>query len=103
MEELTWARIALALAIMVAASVSDWRSRTASDIHWYIMGVGGSVLFGFQLFDEGVSWIFLVCLVLITVVFLDLLRDRRGMFEDGVNIAPPVSYTHLTLPTKRIV
>jgi preflagellin peptidase FlaK len=92
MEELTWARIALALAIMVAASVSDWRSRTASDFHWYIMGVGGSLLFGIHLFDEGASWIFLACLVLITLVFLDLLHDRRGMFEDGVNVPPLLLY-----------
>ncbi|MHC1681090.1 MAG: A24 family peptidase C-terminal domain-containing protein [Methanomassiliicoccales archaeon] len=96
MEELTWARIALAMAILVAASVSDWRSRTASDVHWYVMGVGGSLLFGIQLFDEGAPWIFLVCLVLITVVFVDLLRDRRGMFEDGVNFAPLLLYV-LTL------
>ncbi len=92
MEELTWARIALALAIMVAASVSDWRSRTASDAHWYIMGVGGSLLFGIQLLDDGASWMFLVCLALITLVFVDLLRDRRGMFEDGVNVAPLLLY-----------
>ncbi len=96
MEELTWGRIALALAIMVAASVSDWRSRTASDAHWYILGVGGSILFGIQLLDEGASWIFLVCLVLITLVFVDLLRDRRGMFEDGVNVVPLLLYV-LTL------
>jgi preflagellin peptidase FlaK len=96
MEELTWVRIALALAIMVAASVSDWRSRTASDVHWYIMGAGGSLLFGVQLLDDGASWIFLVCLVLITLVFVDLLRDRRGMFEDGVNFAPLLLYV-LTL------
>ncbi len=96
MEELTWARIALALAIMVAASVSDWRSRTASDLYWYIMGVGGSVLFGAQLFNDGESWIYLVCLALITIVFVDLLRDRRGMFEDGVNVAPLLLYV-LTL------
>ncbi|HIH77277.1 MAG TPA: hypothetical protein HA343_08225 [Methanomassiliicoccales archaeon] len=92
MEELTWTRIALALAIMVAASVSDWRSRTASDGHWYIMGAGGSLLFGVQLLDEGASWTFLVCLVLITLVFADLLRDRRGMFEEGVNVAPLLLY-----------
>ncbi len=96
MEEVTWVRIALALAIMVAASVSDWRSRTASDVHWYIMGAGGSLLFGVQLLDDGASWIFLVCLVLITLVFVDLLRDRRGMFEDGVNFAPLLLYV-LTL------
>ncbi|MHC1709044.1 MAG: A24 family peptidase C-terminal domain-containing protein [Methanomassiliicoccales archaeon] len=92
MEELTWARIALALAIMIAASVSDWRSRTASDAHWYILGVGGAILFGVQLLDDGASWIYLVCLVLITLVFVDLLRDRRGMFEDDINVAPLLLY-----------
>ncbi len=92
MEELTWTRIALALAIMIAASVSDWRSRTASDAHWYILGIGGSILFGLQLFFDGVPWIYLVCLVLITLVFVDLLWDRPGIFEDGVNVPPLVLY-----------
>jgi len=92
MEELTWARIFLAVAVMVAASISDWRSRTASDAHWYIMGLGGSLLFGMQLVEESAPWIFLACLALISLVFVDLLRDRRGMFEDGVNFAPLLLY-----------
>lgn len=92
MEEITWARIVLALAVMIAASLSDWRTRTASDSYWYVMGVGGSLLFGAQLVADGAPWIFLACLVLITLVFVDLLRDRRGMFEDGVNIPPLVLY-----------
>ncbi len=83
MEELTWARILLAVAVMAAASISDWRSRTASDLHWYIMGVGGSLLFGAQLVEEGEPWIFLACLALITLVFVDLLRDRRGSLRKG--------------------
>ena len=92
MEELTWARIFLAVAVMVAASISDWRSRTASDAHWYIMGLGGSLLFGMQLVEGSAPWIFLACLALISLVFVDLLRDRRGMFEDGVNFAPLLLY-----------
>jgi len=92
MEELTWARIVLAVAVMVAASISDWRSRTAPDLNWYIMGVGGSLLYGFQLVEDDAPWIFLVCLALITLVFVDLLHDRRGMFEDGLNLPPLLLY-----------
>jgi preflagellin peptidase FlaK len=92
MEELTWARILLAVAVMVAASISDWRSRTASDLNWYVMGVGGAILYGVQLVEEDAPWIFLACLALITLVFVDLLRDRRGMFEDGVNLPPLLLY-----------
>lgn len=92
MEELTWARILLAIAVMAAASISDWRSRTASDLHWYIMGVGGSLLFAVQLVQDDAPWIFLVCLALIALVFVDLLRDRRGIFEDGVNVLPLLLY-----------
>lgn len=92
MEELTWARIVLAAAVMVAASISDWRSRTASDSFWYILGVGGSILFGIQLVNDGAPWIFLACLVLIALVFVDILRDRPGLFEDGLNIPPLVLY-----------
>jgi len=96
MEELTWARIVLAVAVMVAASISDWRSRTAPDLNWYIMGVGGSLLYGFQLVEDDAPWIFMVCLALITLVFVDLLHDRRGMFEDGLNLPPLLLYV-LTL------
>jgi len=96
MEELTWARIVLAVAVMVAASISDWRSRTAPDLNWYIMGVGGSLLYGFQLVEDDAPWIFMVCLGLITLVFVDLLHDRRGMFEDGLNLPPFLLYV-LTL------
>lgn len=92
MEELTWVRIVVALAVMAAASISDWRSRTASDLHWYAMGLGGSLLFGAQLVGEEAPWIFLACLALITLVFVDLLRDRRGIFEDGVNVLPLMLY-----------
>lgn len=96
MEELTWARIFLAVAVMAAASTSDWRSRTASDLHWYAMGVGGSLMYGMQLVEDEAPWIFLLCLALITLVFVDLLRDRRGMFEDGLNVPPLLLYV-LTL------
>jgi len=92
MEELTWARIVLAVAVMAAASISDWRSRTASDLHWYAMGLGGSLLFAAQLVGEEAPWTYLACLALITLVFVDLLRDRRGILEDGVNVLPLVLY-----------
>lgn len=92
MDELTWVRIFLAVAVMAAGSLTDWRSRTASDLNWYIMGVGGSLLFGAELVMDGAPWIFLACLTLITLVFVDLIRDRPGMFEDGVNLPPLVLY-----------
>lgn len=82
----------MAVAVMVAASLSDWRSRTASDVHWYVMGLGGSLLFGGQLVEEGAPWPYLACLALITLVFLDLLHDRRGMFEEGMNLPPLLLY-----------
>jgi preflagellin peptidase FlaK len=92
MEELNWARIGLAVIVMAAASVSDWRDRTASDGHWYVMGVGGSLLFGWQLWTEGASWAQYLCLTVMTLVFVDLLRDRPGLFEGGVQLAPLALY-----------
>ena len=92
MEELTWARIGLAVVVMAIASVSDWRSRTASDTHWYVMGMGGALLFGLRLWEEGAPWPYLACLALIALVFIDTLRDRPGMFEDGVNLSPLLLY-----------
>ncbi len=92
MDELTWARLILAFAVMMAASISDWRTRTAGDGHWYLLGIGGSLLMGVQLWQEGAPWIYLTCLGLITLVFLDLLWDRPGIFEDGINPLPLVLY-----------
>jgi preflagellin peptidase FlaK len=96
MDELTWARIGLATLVMVVASISDWRSRTAPNANWYILGLGGSLILGWELWDEGASWVVLACLALITLVFLDLLWDRPGIFEDGINPLPLVLYA-LTL------
>ncbi|MCX6650239.1 MAG: hypothetical protein NT131_01065 [Methanomassiliicoccales archaeon] len=92
MEELTWASLGLAMAVMAVAAVSDWRTRTASDAHWYILGLGGALLLGLQLWTDGVSWVYLVCLVLMALVFVDLLRDRPGMFEDGFHPLPLILY-----------
>lgn len=92
MDELTWARIGLAIAVMVSASISDWRTRTASDRHWFLLGLGGSLLLGWQLYDQGAPWIYFVCLALVTLVFMDLLWDRPGMFEDGVDLVPLLLY-----------
>lgn len=82
----------MTMVTMVAASVSDWRNRMASDVYWYIMGLGGSVLLGIELLEDGARWSFLLCLALVTLVFVDLLRDRPGIFEDGLNIPPLLLY-----------
>ncbi|HUT28013.1 MAG TPA: hypothetical protein VMW85_08220 [Methanomassiliicoccales archaeon] len=92
MEEITWARIILALTVMIVAAISDWRTRTASNVHWYIIGLGGSLLLGWQLWSDGAPWIFLACLGLISLVFMDLLWDRPGILEDGINPLPLVLY-----------
>jgi preflagellin peptidase FlaK len=104
MEELSWARIVLAVVIMAAASVSDWRTRTASDGHWYALGAGGALLFGWQLWTEGAPWSHYLCLTLMALVFVDLLRDRPGLFEEGVQLVPlalyvmtGASYAYLTV------
>jgi len=96
MDELTWARLGLAMAVMALAAVSDWRTREASDAYWYVLGLGGALLIGLQLWSDGVGWMHLVCLVLITLVFVDLLRNRPGIFEDGFHPLPLVLYA-LTL------
>lgn len=92
MEELIWARVGLAIAVMAAGSISDWRTRTASDSFWYVLGIGGALLLGLDMFMDGASLTSLVCLVLITLVFMDLLWDRPGIFEDGINPLPLVLY-----------
>ncbi|MBQ3736558.1 MAG: hypothetical protein II855_06455, partial [Candidatus Methanomethylophilaceae archaeon] len=44
----------VALAVLLSASVSDWRRREAADIHWAVLMAMGGILFALRLHDAGV-------------------------------------------------
>jgi len=85
-------RVAFAFIIMLAASRSDWKSRTASDTYWFVLGIFGMILLAAQIYLDGVSPLYILFLVPVGILFLDTLWDRKGMFEEGLNPVPIVLY-----------
>jgi len=92
MEWLDLSRLAVAIAVMVAASYSDWRTRLASDLYWLFMGCVGLGLIAYQVVDTGADPLYLLFLVPLGVVFFDVFWERKGIFEEGINPAPLLLY-----------
>jgi preflagellin peptidase FlaK len=92
MDWLSVTRVAIALALLTMAAISDWETRTASDRFWAIMGAAGLALLGAQIIIDDLDPIFLLILLPIGWVFFDMLWDRKGLFEDGINWLPLMLY-----------
>jgi preflagellin peptidase FlaK len=92
MDWLSVTRVAIALALLTMAAISDWETRTASDKYWAIMGVAGLALLGSQIVIDDLDPIYLLILLPIGWIFFDMLWDRKGLFEDGVNWLPLMLY-----------
>lgn len=75
----TWGIIAFAITIIVliSASISDWKKREVSDIHWAIMGVAGvSLFFTYSVLEYGFKWEYFCLAVASLMALLDILWDR---------------------------
>lgn len=92
MEWLDLTRLLVAVAILVAASYSDWKTRLASDLYWLLMGCIGLVLIAYQLVAEGADPLYLLFLVPLGAVFFDIFWERKGILEDGLNPTPLLLY-----------
>lgn len=88
MDWLPLVRLGIALTIACIASVSDWRKREVSDVHWIVMGVAGLALLAVQIVQDNVDLTYLLFLLPMAWFFFDMLVERRGMFEDGINPLP---------------
>ncbi len=88
MDWLPLVRLGIALTIACIASVSDWRKREVSDVHWIVMGVAGLALLAVQIIQDNVDLTYLLFLLPMAWFFFDMLVERRGMFEDGINPLP---------------
>lgn len=88
MDWMSLTRFVIALSMMTLASYSDWRTRTAADRYWVVMGGVGLVLLTIQIYEEEVSALYYLFLLPVGWLFLDMLWDRRGLFEEGVNWLP---------------
>jgi preflagellin peptidase FlaK len=85
-------RVAIAFLVLSLAAYSDWRTRMASDIYWGIMGVAGLLFLGYQILADGADPLYLLLLFPIGWFFFDLLIERKGLFEEGINIVPLALY-----------
>jgi len=68
----------IAMAVLVSASIGDWRKREVSDIHWAVLGAAGLILtFSLSVYLTGFRWEYL-CLAAGTVLILvDILSDKE--------------------------
>ncbi|MGD0816911.1 MAG: A24 family peptidase C-terminal domain-containing protein [Methanomassiliicoccales archaeon] len=92
MDWLPLVRLGIALAIACSASISDWRKREVSDAHWAAMGIAGLALLAVQIFQDNADLTYLLFLLPLAWFFFDMLVERRGMFEDGINPLPIALY-----------
>jgi preflagellin peptidase FlaK len=92
MEWLDLTRLLVAVAILVIASYSDWKTRMASDIYWLFIGCLGLVLIAYQIFAEGADPLYFLFLVPLGAVFFDIFWERKGIIEDGINPMPLLLY-----------
>jgi archaeal preflagellin peptidase FlaK len=92
MDWLPFVRLGVALIIACIASISDWRKREVSDLHWAAMGFAGIALLAVQIIQDKVDLTYLLFLLPMAWFFSDMLVERRGMFEDGINPLPIALY-----------
>lgn len=88
MEEIGFAGVVLSFAILALASVSDWRTRTAPDRYWVVLGIIGLILLALKIYLDGDSTLYFLFLVPVSVLFFDIFWERKGMFEDGIHPLP---------------
>jgi preflagellin peptidase FlaK len=93
MEWLDISRVALAVVILIFASYTDWRTRTASDLNWIFLGCSGMVMLVIEMVTLGVQWQYYLFLLPIAVLFLDLFWERRGVLENGPNLLALALYS----------
>ena len=92
MEWLDLSRVVVATAVLVIASVSDWRTRSASDLNWLFLGCVGLGLIIYQLAYANAPYGYYLFIIPLAVVFFDIFWDRKGIFEEGINIVPLLFY-----------
>jgi archaeal preflagellin peptidase FlaK len=111
MEWLDISRIAVAVLILVIASYTDWRTRTASDLNWVFLGCAGMVMLVIEMAALGLQWQYYLFLIPIAVLFLDLFWERRGVLENGPNflvlaiyaaVIVALAYLYVTLGNEQL-
>lgn len=81
-------KVAIAFVILFLAAWSDWRTREASDLYWIVLGIIGIAFLGIQLLQDSADTVYFLILIPIAIFFMDIFWERKGMFEDGINLVP---------------
>jgi archaeal preflagellin peptidase FlaK len=111
MEWLDISRVAVAVLILIIASYTDWRTRTASDLNWILLGCAGMVMLAIEMAALGLRWHYYLFLIPIAVLFLDLFWERRGVLENGPNyvvlaiysiVVVTLAYLYVTLDNEQL-
>jgi preflagellin peptidase FlaK len=85
-------KMTIAIAVLIAAAVADWRTREASDWFWMIIGVAGMAFLAWQIVQDNVDPLYLLILVPIGLFFGDIFWEREGILENGVNLLAMAVY-----------
>ncbi|MBI0583007.1 MAG: hypothetical protein ISF22_02135 [Methanomassiliicoccus sp.] len=85
-------KVSLAFIVLAMAARADWRTREASDLYWVFLGGAGMVFLAAQIILDGAEPAYLLILLPIGLFFADIFWERKGMFEDGVNVVPLAMY-----------
>ncbi len=92
MDWLPFSKLIVAFIVLVLASREDWKSREASDTYWIFLGTLGLILLAYQILSDGVDPLYLLFLVPLGVLFYDIFWDRKGLWEDGLNLQATLAY-----------
>jgi preflagellin peptidase FlaK len=85
-------KMTIAMVVLIAAAVADWRTREASDRFWMIIGVAGMVFLAWQIVQDGADLLYLLILVPIGLFFGDIFWEREGLLENGINLLAMALY-----------
>ncbi|MDG6220631.1 MAG: A24 family peptidase C-terminal domain-containing protein [Candidatus Thermoplasmatota archaeon] len=80
-EILDMGRISIAIVLLIIGCRSDWKTRTAEDWVWMVMGLGGIAILASQMLMEGWHPLSFVGLALICVAYADIFIDRKPIYD----------------------
>jgi len=92
MEEIEYFRVSISFLILLSASISDWKTRSATDLHWILLGFIGISVLSVEMYLSETPALYYFFIIPIAIIFFDIFWDRKGIFEDGINLIPLLLY-----------
>ncbi|MDR2846311.1 MAG: hypothetical protein LBV63_03415 [Candidatus Methanoplasma sp.] len=72
------AALVITILVLVSASLSDWKEREVSDVHWAVIGAVGLLMFTlYSVVEGGIRWEYLCLSAATTMVLADILWDKE--------------------------